>query len=140
MEEKTENLNNELNNKHIDDYINNHSFDDFDSLNFSLSLKELINSKNIKISEVIKNSNLSKSYVYSILNGDRQASRDKIINLALCLKANLDECNSLLKSACFRHLHPKSKRDSIIIYCLNNKYSLANTNIELEKNNEIILK
>ncbi len=140
MEEKTENLNNELNDKNISDYINNHKFDEFDSLNFSLSLKKLMSQKNIKASELIKNTNLSKSYLYSILNGNRQASRDKIISIALYLKSSQKECNTLLKSACYRNLHPKSKRDSIIIYCLINKYSFTKTNIELEKNDEAILR
>ncbi len=140
MEEKTENLNKELSNTNINDYLNNHNFDDFDSLNFSLKLKELIARKKLKISDIIKTSNLSKSYLYSILNGDRRASRDKIITLAISLKASPKECNELLKSTCYRKLHPKSKRDSIIIYCLINKYSFTNTNIELEKSNENILR
>ncbi len=139
-EEKTANLQNELNTSDLDSYLSTHSFDEFTSLDFTLCLKTLLKEKGIKPSYIIDKSDLSKSYVYAILNGKKTPSRDKIISISLVINASLDECNSLLKSASYRFLHPKSKRDSVLIFALNKALSLAQANIELEKSECDILK
>ncbi len=139
MEEKTKNLHKQLKNTSIEEYINSHSFDDFDSLNFNLTLNKMLNEKNLKASTIIKNSTLTKSYTYAILKGDRIPNRDKVIIIAISLNCTLEQCNDLLKSSCYRELHPKSKRDSILIFCINQNFSLVLTNIKLENNNCEIL-
>ncbi len=133
MKESTEKLQEELNNTKIETYLDSHDFEDFDSLNFPITLKNLLESRSLKPTDIIKTTPLSKSYVYAVLSGKKAPSRDKIISICIAIKADLTDCNSLLKSASYRFLHPKSKRDSIIIFSLNKGLSLAEVNIELER-------
>ncbi len=140
LEDKTSKLQDELNTKGLETYLNEHSFDEFSSLDFALSLKTSLEEKSLKASYIIENSELSKSYVYAILSGKKIPSRDKVISISLLINTGVDECNCLLKAASYRFLHPKSKRDSVIIFALNRNFSLTQTNIELEKAGCEILK
>ncbi len=132
MEEKTTDLSKALNTEELESYLESHSFGDYESMNFPLSLDKIMLANNIKASHIIKNSALSKSYIYAIISGSKTPSRDKILMISLAMSIGLKDCNTLLKSASYRELHPKSKRDSIIIYAINKKYSLTETNIRLD--------
>ena len=117
-------------NKYIDDYTKN---------NFSC-FAEYFNSyvsyKGLKLSEIIGRSNVSKNYVYNIVNGDRNPGRDKII--ALCIGAGMsyEEINRGLKIAKQGVLYPKDERDARIITAVNNGIkNVLEINIILESEN-----
>ncbi len=139
MEDKTSTLKKELTSRSLDSYIKSHDFDTYKSLSFSTTLQSILADKSLKPRDLIKKSSLTKSYVYAILNGTKRPSRDKIIVIALSINSTLEECNELLKSSEYRNLHPKSKRESIIIYSLNNNKDLIDTNIKLEEYGEKLL-
>lgn len=83
--------------------------------------------RKIKKSSLIQDANLSKSYFYQILNGEKNPSRDTIIKLSLALKLNLDETNTVLKIGKSSALYAKNQRDSIIIFAINKGYSVMDT-------------
>lgn len=80
-------------------------------------------------SEVIRKANLDKNYAYQIFSGTRtNPSRNKILMLAFGMGLTVPETRKLLKVCNLTDLYPRSPRDSVIIFCLNNKLSLIQTN------------
>ena len=81
--------------------------------------------------KVILRANLDKSYGHQHFNGKRNPSRDTVIQLAFAIGADLPQAQEMLKIARKSILYPRIKRDSVIIYCLHNSISLADTEIIL---------
>jgi hypothetical protein len=101
------------------DFINNNSLSDY--------LEILLKEKNLKKNEVIKKSKLNITYGYLIFAGQRQASRDKMLQLIFALQATLVEAQRILKLAGANELYCKIRRDYIIMHCLSNNKSLEET-------------
>lgn len=106
--------------------------EEIDELEFA-SLAEylelLLNEKGLRKSDVIKRSNMDKNYAYQIFNGNKtHPSRDKMIALAIGMGLNVLETRKLLKIAGACDLYPRNPRDSVIIFGLNNRLSLIDTN------------
>ena len=138
-EKSTDKLNNELKkSQNIKMYLseNNSEF-----INSAIEyMNELLEQKNLKKSDVAKNSNLHRTYVYEIFNGDKSPSRDKVISIAFGMCLNLEETQKLLKRSGYRELYSRDSRDSIIIFSLNKKMNVIDCNILLESLSEEILK
>ena len=98
-----------------------------------------LNEKNVSPSELIKRSRIERTYFYQILNGRKKPGRDKVISIALALSLSLEETQRILTLAEAGVLYPKSKRDSVLIFALNNHYSIIETNLLLNKYNEVDL-
>lgn len=106
--------------------------EEIDELEFA-SLAEylelLLNEKGLRKSDVIKRSNMDKNYAYQIFNGNKtHPSRDKMIALAIGMGLNVLETRKLLKIAGACDLYTRNPRDSVIIFGLNNRLSLIDTN------------
>ena len=82
----------------IKDFIERHS-DNLRVDSFHNFLYDLIEKSGKKNSEIFSHSSLSESYGYQLLNGKRQPSRDKIIQLAFW-PFFFYECNFLQKNLC----------------------------------------
>lgn len=91
-------------------------------------LEEYITQKRISKTEVIQKSGLDRTYVYQIFQGIRTPSRDKILTILYATQANFEDIQKILKSAQIAPLYPFDKRDSVIIFALNNGYSLTDLN------------
>lgn len=102
-------------------------------------LEDLLKIKNTTKSNVLRKCGMSKAYLYQIFAGDRFPSRDKAIIIGFGLELSLTEMQSYLKQIEYKELYAKSERDAIIIFCLNRKLGLIETNIELFKNKYKIL-
>lgn len=96
-------------------------------LPFHKYLNTLISERNMTITEFGVKTFLSRSFTYQIFSGDRIPSRDIILRAALALNISLDETQRLLKLADRGALYPKIKRDAIIIYGINNRSGLYET-------------
>ena len=82
-------------------------------------LNEFIARKNLLVTDVVKNSRMSKDYAYALLNGNRKnPTKDRIIALCLAIGMNLTETQRALK-ICGMVLYSKNKRDAAIIICIN---------------------
>ena len=84
--------------------------------------------KNISKAKVISEANLARTYGYQIFQGEKNPGRDKIIAITFAMGLNLEECNRLLTLARTNILYSKNKRDAIIIFGIENKYSLSQVN------------
>ncbi|MGN0568922.1 MAG: hypothetical protein ACI4N4_00280 [Candidatus Fimenecus sp.] len=91
-------------------------------------------------SNIINKSDFSYCYFYDVINGRKLPTRDKIVRLALVMHMNLDKCQEALKLSGRSALYPKFKRDSIIIFAIENGLSIARCNEQLVKYGEDELK
>lgn len=98
-------------------------------------LEHLLNSKNMKKSDVIRLTNLDRTYAYQIFNGSRKPNRDKLLQLAFGFGLSADETQTLLKVAREPLLYPRVERDVFILAALYNKNTLLECNEILLDNN-----
>jgi|LGOV01.1.fsa_nt_gb hypothetical protein len=105
----------------------------FNASKFSNKFNTLLQEKSMPVSYIINNTQLSKSYVYKLLAGERALSKDSLLQISLSLKCTLDETNELIKYAGVPALYAKSERDCIIIYAIMNNLSLHDTDQLLYK-------
>ncbi len=107
-------------------------------INESLSvyLSELLQKKNLKKNQVLKNAEISEIYGYQIFSGVRVPSRDKLLSITLGMGLTLEETNQTLKYAGFAPLYAKNKRDSIIIWGIEHSLSIPKINNELYDNGQ----
>lgn len=89
--------------------------------------------------EYIKKANMHRTYGYQILNGQKMPGRDKVLALCLAAELTLDEVQHCLRYANQPQLYARNRRDAIIIYAINNKLSVQDTNSVLSDFQEEIL-
>lgn len=89
-------------------------------------LNHLLIKKNLKKSDVIRSSHLNSTFAYQIFSGDRKASRNKILQLALAMGLDFKETQTLLNVSGNNELYCKDRRDAIIIYGIDKKMNLDN--------------
>lgn len=118
---------------HINEYIKNNETDMI-SPNLKEHLDELLLKKNLDKKDVIKASDLNAIYAYQIFAGVKTPSRDKLLQLCFGMRLSVEEAQSLLKANGYAPLYAKDKRDSVVIFALNNGKSVIDTNIGLEAN------
>lgn len=93
---------------------------------------QVIAQKNLRMSDVINKSCLSKSTIYKLLSGERNPNRDTIIHLAFGIGLSIEESNRMLKLASHSPLSVRNKREAIIIFCINQKKDLIDTDQLIE--------
>jgi hypothetical protein len=124
MKKSTDELLNILDkNKSISAYLSDNK-DEFLSEGLADYLNRLLKEKQLKKAEVIKASLINTVYGYQIFSGLKAPSRDRLIQLAIGMHLNLEETQRLLKIGGGSALYPRNKRDSVIIYAINNAYSV----------------
>lgn len=89
---------------------------------------ELMGRGDWKFIEITRRTMLSKSFLYQILDGTRQPSRDIVLRLAICLGASVDETQQLLRLKRRGALYPRIHRDALMIHCLNRHKHLDEVN------------
>lgn len=69
--------------------------------------------------EIIRLSNLDKTYVYQIFDGSKpNPSLSKLLALCLAMGVDLHEVQLILRLGHSEQLHPRNMRDSVITYTL----------------------
>lgn len=97
------------------------------------ALNALILEKHLKKSEIIKHSGLNRSYVYDILSGRKSPSRDKALALCLSMQLSVEETQRLFLTCEYPQLYPRVKRESVLLYALQNRISVLETNLLLDE-------
>lgn len=90
----------------------------------------------ISASELIRQANIQRNYGYQILNGIKNPGREKVISFCLTLCLSLSQVQQALTITGEAVLYPKKRRDSIIIFAINHKLSVIETNELLYEMNE----
>lgn len=94
-------------------------------------LEELLEQKGLKRSQVVHMANLNETFGYQIFTGQRNPSRNKVLQIAFAMALGLRETNRALEAAGVSSLYSKDRRDAIVIFCLNRGCSLQKVNEEL---------
>lgn len=117
-----------------------HAADDLmQQIPLSTYLTDLITEKAIEKSSLIRYSGLDRGYVYDILAGKKNPSRNKVLALCFALSLSADETQQLLKSTGYAPLYIRIQRDSIILFCLEHGTTLIEANELLyEMNYEVL--
>lgn len=128
---KTTDLMNELNHtSHIDQYLKDNEEYIIDQT-LSNFICNLLETKNLTKADIIKKADINDIYGYQILSGRRKPSRNKLICLCVGAEFTLEETNEILTIGEFSPLFPKIKRDSIIIFGIQNHYTILQINESL---------
>ena len=111
----------------IEDYLEKNSPH---MLSHSLSehLQMLLEQKGLSRADVVRDSLLNRTYVYQIFDGSRMPSRNKLIAVAFGIHLSAEEAQTMLKLAGYRSLYAKDERDAIILFALNQKKNIEETN------------
>ena len=96
-------------------------------------INEILLEKDLEKSDIIRDAQIPRTYAYQIFQGSKQAGRDKILQLAIAMKLNLEETNRLLTVAHNNHLYAKQQRDAILIFGISKQYSLMEINELLDE-------
>lgn len=124
----TEELNHQIKNAtDIDDYLNRNRGHML-SCRLHEYLGALLAEKNISKPEVVRDSLLDRAYVYQILSGERNPSRDKLLALAFGLKLTCEEAQKMLKLSGNRELYARDERDAVIFFALQRSKTIDETN------------
>lgn len=98
------------------------------SMTLSQLLNSLLQKYGIKKSVAIRRSELSEDYAYQIFSGLRVPERKKLLSLAIGMQLNLEEMQTLLKTAGYAQLYVKNSFDCILVYGICKKLSVADIN------------
>jgi len=128
-----------LSSKHLSAYFEKYDFTDMACLSFTQYLENLLKEKQLRKSILIRRVNLPRSYAYEIFRGHKRPSRDMILILSYGLDLDYKGTQRFLLSAKHNPLHPKDKRDSIMIYAKSNHHTLIETNMLLDEFGQSIL-
>jgi DNA-binding phage protein len=90
----------------------------FKGINLAKYLRHIIEKHGRTIPEIIKDSGLNPSFVYQVLSGNRNPSRNKLLSLCAGIRTGNDECNRALRLAGHSELYSKCARDAAISFGL----------------------
>ncbi len=91
-------------------------------------LNDLLISKHLKKSDVVKRAEISDIYCYQIFSGVRVPNRNKLLCIAVALELNIEETQLLLKAAGYSQLYVKIPFDSIVLYGICNNLDVVEIN------------
>ncbi len=87
-------------------------------------LINILDKAGYRIKDVINNTYIDSSYIYQIFRGDREPSRNKLIQILIFFKLPVFEVNRILKIAGRSPLYIKNIRDVIIMHGIEKEMSL----------------
>jgi hypothetical protein len=99
---------------------------------FHVFISELCSSSGQVPEQVIKRAAIERTYGHQLFNGTRKPSRDKVIQLAFGLGLDPNGTQKLLQVARKNALYPRIKRDAAILYCIENKKDVYDTQYVLQ--------
>lgn len=109
-------------------YMEHAAGDLIQQIPLSTYLTRLIEAKGIEKGQMIRLSGLDRGYVYDILAGKKNPSRDKVLALCFALSLSADETQKLLKSTGYAPLYVRMERDSVILFGLEHTLSVMEVN------------
>lgn len=98
-------------------------------------LNTLLSQKGISRADVVRGSLLDRAYVYQIFSGEKTPSRDKLIAIAFGLCLSDGQAQKMLKLSGNRELYARDERDAVILFALQRKKSILETNELLSLHN-----
>ena len=119
----------------LDAYIHENS-ELFAERDFAALLAAFYEKRDISKAELARRAGISEVYLYQVLSGRRNPSRDRLVCICVGAGASLEETQELLKHAGYAQLYPRVKRDAIISHGLIHGTELNEINDKLFAENE----
>lgn len=94
---------------------------------FSEELRLQMVKHGMAIADLMVTADISKTFIYQLLRGERRAGRDVVLRIAIVLKLTVDETQRLLTLSNNNVLYPRIRRDAAIIYALSRDMPLEET-------------
>lgn len=116
-----------------------HGRDEQEELTFCHYLYKVMDAHRADTRDVIMKCGIERSYFYHILSGKKTPARNVILRIALSIPATLAETNQLLRLARQGSLYAKIRRDAILIFCIEKKFTQQQANELLRKYEEVPL-
>lgn len=109
-----------------------------DTTDRSLSdyLYELLADRDMNRNKLARASCLNSTFVYDIFEGKTKPKRNNALMLAFGLRCSLRETQRVLRLAEASELWPKVRRDAIIIWCIEHRFSREECDDELYRLDE----
>ena len=128
VEKSTEELLNEL--RKAEDVFEFARENQMELESYSLTgiLEELLVKYGKQKKDVIRDSGLDTTYGYQIFDGRKNPRRDKLLQLAFGFPLTVDEANRVFRAAGVSDLYVRCKRDTICMYCLQQKMTVDECN------------
>lgn len=101
--------------------------EDFSVNSFSEHLKELLHQQGVSPVELEKRALLSHTFTYQLLRGERIPCRDIVLRIAVAIHLNIDQTQRLLRLAQRGALYPRVTRDAVLLFALQNRMDLIDT-------------
>ena len=86
--------------------------------------------------DVIKVAEMDTTYGYQIFDGRKKPRRDKLLQLAFGFPLTVEETNKLFRAGGISSLYVRCKRDTICMYCLQQRMTVDECNALLYKAGE----
>lgn len=102
-------------------------------------LNELLVTYNLDKCDVAKRGGFVGNYTYQIFNGKKSASRDKLLQIALGFPLTTEETQQLLRLGGYRELYVRDNRDAYLLFAIEKKYNIQQTNELLYANKQNLL-
>jgi hypothetical protein len=80
--------------------------------------------KKVPPEHIIKKADIARTYGHQLFTGVRKPTRDRVIQLAFGFEMDYKQTQYMLFITRKSTLHPKIKRDAIIIYAIKNGYDI----------------
>ena len=102
-------------------------------------LNKMLIKYNLEKSDVAKRGGFVGNYPYQIFNGIKAASRDKLIQIAIGFPLTVEDTQYLLRLGGHSELYVRNSRDAYIMFALEKRYGITETNELLYYNGKTIL-
>ena len=136
MEKTTEELLNEL--KKTEDFFEfaKENETELESISLTEQLEQFLEKYKKRKRDVIKDAGLDTTYGYQIFDGRKKPRRDKLLQLAFGFPLTVEDANKLFRAGGMSSLYVRCKRDTICMYCLQQKMTVDECNELLYKAGE----
>lgn len=91
-------------------------------------MEGLMEERGLKKADVIRDSQLDRTYAYQIFSGMRRPNRDKVVAIGIAMGLPVEEMQRLLRIAGHPPLYVKNRRDSVILFAVDKQVSLGELN------------
>ena len=136
MEKSTEELLNEL--QKAEDFFEfvRENETEMESITLTELLEQFLDKYQKPKKDVIKDAGFDTTYGYQIFDGRKRPRRDKLLQLAFGFPLSIEDANRLFRAGGLSSLYVRCKRDTICMYCLQQKMTIDECNELLYKAGE----
>ncbi len=102
--------------------------EEMESISLTELLEQFLKKYQKQKKEVIRDAGMDTTYGYQIFDGRKKPRRDKLLQLAFGFPLTVEEANRMFRAAGVSDLYVRCKRDTICMYCLQQRMTVDECN------------